>query len=85
MLPRLFQMKEVKEPQQQSEETELLDALETERLPLSLLEEKLVDILQLLQQLRDLVSGNSCISEERSSLLEREGVRGRHARTPPVL
>lgn len=57
----------VKELQQQSEETELLHVelhmLETERARLSLVEEKLVDILQLLQQLRDLVSGNSCVSK----------------------
>lgn len=50
----------MKELQQQSEETELLHVelhmLETERARLSLVEEKLVDILQLLQQLRDLVS-----------------------------
>lgn len=66
---RLFQMKDcvAKELQQQSEETELLHVelhmLETERAHLSLVEEKLVDILQLLQQLRDLVSGNSCVSK----------------------
>lgn len=57
----------MKELQQQSEETELLHVelhmLETERARLSLVEEKLVDILQLLQQLRDLVSGNSCVSK----------------------
>lgn len=50
----------MKELQQKSEETELLQMelqmLETERVRLSLVEEKLVDILQLLQQLRDLVS-----------------------------
>ncbi|XP_044067358.1 EF-hand and coiled-coil domain-containing protein 1 isoform X4 [Siniperca chuatsi] len=46
------------ELQQKAEETELLQMelqmLETERVRLSLVEEKLVDILQLLQQLRDL-------------------------------
>lgn len=50
----------VEELQQKAEETELLQMelqmLETERVRLSLVEEKLVDILQLLQQLRDLVS-----------------------------
>lgn len=50
----------VQELQQKAEETELLQMelqmLETERVRLSLVEEKLVDILQLLQQLRDLVS-----------------------------
>lgn len=56
------QMKDslVQELQQKAEETELLQMelqmLETERVRLSLVEEKLVDILQLLQQLRDLVS-----------------------------
>ncbi|TKS71209.1 EF-hand and coiled-coil domain-containing protein 1 [Collichthys lucidus] len=55
------QMKDslVQELQQKAEETELLQMelqmLETERVRLSLVEEKLVDILQLLQQLRDLV------------------------------
>ncbi|XP_029989425.1 EF-hand and coiled-coil domain-containing protein 1 [Sphaeramia orbicularis] len=54
------QMKEslVQELQQKAEETELLQMelqmLETERVRLSLVEEKLLDILQLLQQLRDL-------------------------------
>lgn len=58
----VFQMKDslVQELQQKAEETELLQMelqmLETERVRLSLVEEKLVDILQLLQQLRDLVS-----------------------------
>ncbi|KAL4655866.1 EF-hand and coiled-coil domain-containing protein 1 isoform X1 [Arapaima gigas] len=46
------------ELQQKAEETELLHAelqmLETERVRLSLVEEKLMDVLQLLQQLRDL-------------------------------
>ncbi|KAG7494345.1 hypothetical protein JOB18_028655 [Solea senegalensis] len=56
----LDQMKDslVQELQQKAEETELLhmelQMLETERVRLSLVEEKLVDILQLLQQLRDL-------------------------------
>lgn len=49
----------VQELQQKAEKTELLQMelqmLETERVRLSLVEEKLVDILQLLQQLRDLV------------------------------
>lgn len=52
----------MQELQQKAEETELLQMelqmLETERVRLSLVEEKLVDILQLLQQLRDLVSHN---------------------------
>ncbi|MGH0184012.1 UNVERIFIED_CONTAM: hypothetical protein FKN15_013618 [Acipenser sinensis] len=46
------------ELQQKAEETELLQMelqmLETERVRLSLVEEKLMDVLQLLQQLRDL-------------------------------
>ncbi|KAF4094075.1 hypothetical protein AMELA_G00008650 [Ameiurus melas] len=46
------------ELQQKAEETELLhrelQMLETERVRLSLVEEKLIDVLQLLQQLRDL-------------------------------
>lgn len=50
----------VQELQQKAEETELLhmelQMLETERVRLSLVEDKLVDVLQLLQQLRDLVS-----------------------------
>ncbi|XP_028262473.1 EF-hand and coiled-coil domain-containing protein 1 isoform X2 [Parambassis ranga] len=54
------QMKDslMQELQQKAEETELLQIelqmLETERVRLSLVEEKLVDILQLLQQLREL-------------------------------
>lgn len=48
----------VQELQQKAEETELLQMelqmLETERVRLSLVEDKLVDILQLLQQLREL-------------------------------
>ncbi|KAG7319072.1 hypothetical protein KOW79_017546 [Hemibagrus wyckioides] len=48
----------VQELQQKAEETELLhrelQMLETERVRLSLVEEKLMDVLQLLQQLRDL-------------------------------
>lgn len=57
-----MQMKDslVQELQQKAEKTELLQLelqmLETERVRLWLVEEKLVDILQLLQQLRDLVS-----------------------------
>ncbi|XP_015262922.1 PREDICTED: EF-hand and coiled-coil domain-containing protein 1 [Gekko japonicus] len=56
-------MEEMKGPllgelQQKMEETELLkmelQMLETERVRLSLVEEKLLDVLQLLQQLRDL-------------------------------
>lgn len=47
------------ELQQKVEETEVLkmelQMLETERVRLSLVEEKLLDVLQLLQQLRDLV------------------------------
>ncbi|KAK3536299.1 hypothetical protein QTP86_001396 [Hemibagrus guttatus] len=50
----------VQELQQKADETELLhrelQMLETERVRLSLVEEKLMDVLQLLQQLRDLVS-----------------------------
>lgn len=50
----------MQELQHRAEKTELLQMelqmLETERVRLSLVEEKLVDILQLLQQLRDLVS-----------------------------
>uniref|UniRef100_UPI003AACAC7B EF-hand and coiled-coil domain-containing protein 1 n=1 Tax=Centroberyx gerrardi TaxID=166262 RepID=UPI003AACAC7B len=54
------QMKDslLQELQQKAEETELLQMelqmLETERVRLSLVEEKLLDVLQLLQQLRDL-------------------------------
>lgn len=61
-LCHVFQMKDslMQELQQKAEETELLQMelqmLETERVRLSLVEEKLVDILHLLQQLRDLVS-----------------------------
>lgn len=48
------------ELQRKVDETELLQMelqmLETERVRLSLIEEKLMDVLQLLQQLRDLVS-----------------------------
>lgn len=63
----------VQELQQKAEETELLhielQMLETERVRLSLVEEKLMDVLQLLQQLRELVStvkesrDNTCASE----------------------
>ncbi|XP_029947889.1 EF-hand and coiled-coil domain-containing protein 1 isoform X2 [Salarias fasciatus] len=62
----------MQELQQKAEETELLQMelqmLETERVRLSLVEEKLVDILQLLQQLRDLESnpGEREKSETRS-------------------
>lgn len=60
-LPRA-QMKDslVLELRQKAEETENLhlelQMLETERVRLSLVEEKLMDVLQLLQKLRDLVS-----------------------------
>lgn len=51
------------ELQQKVEETEVLkmelQMLETERVRLSLVEEKLLDVLQLLQQLRDLVQWES--------------------------
>lgn len=53
----------VQELQQKADETELLQMqlqmLENERVRLSLVEEKLVDILQLLQELRDLVSNDT--------------------------
>ena len=56
----------VQELQQKAEETEQLQLelqmLETERVRLSLVEEKLLDVLQLLQHLRDLVSRPSGIS-----------------------
>ena len=67
----ILQMKDslVQELQQKAEKTELLQVelqmLETERVRLSLVEEKLVDILQLLQQLRDLVGQSgpgACVS-----------------------
>lgn len=64
----------VQELQQKAEKTELLQVelqmLETERVRLSLVEEKLVDILQLLQQLRDLVSPSPA---QRSSILTADG------------
>lgn len=74
----VFQMKDslVQELQQKAEETELLQMelqmLETERVRLSLVEEKLVDILQLLQQLRDLVSHRvtAWLSLKRSKLIK---------------
>uniref|UniRef100_W5N9G7 EF-hand and coiled-coil domain containing 1 n=1 Tax=Lepisosteus oculatus TaxID=7918 RepID=W5N9G7_LEPOC len=59
-LTKQLELKEsqAKELQQKAEETELLQMelqmLETERVRLSLVEEKLMDVLQLLQQLRDL-------------------------------
>lgn len=53
----------MQELQQKADETELLQMqlqmLENERVRLSLVEEKLVDILQLLQELRDLVSNHT--------------------------
>lgn len=53
----------MQELQQKADETELLQMqlqmLENERVRLSLVEEKLVDILQLLQELRDLVSNHA--------------------------
>lgn len=53
----------MQELQQKADETELLQMqlqmLENERVRLSLVEEKLVDILQLLQELRDLVSNDT--------------------------
>ena len=56
----------MQELQQKAEETEQLQVelqmLETERVRLSLVEEKLLDVLQLLQHLRDLVSRPSAIS-----------------------
>lgn len=57
-----FQMKDslIQELQQKAEETEMLQMelqmVETERVRMSLVEDKLVDIQQLLQQLKDLVS-----------------------------
>lgn len=62
MVVVVWQVKDslVRELQQKAEKAELLQAelqvLETERVRLSLLEEKLLDVLQLLQQLRGLVS-----------------------------
>lgn len=58
----------VQELQQKAEETELLhlelQMLETERVRLSLVEEKLMDVLQLLQQLRELVSQVESLGSE---------------------
>ncbi|XP_069721790.1 EF-hand and coiled-coil domain-containing protein 1 [Phaenicophaeus curvirostris] len=62
------------ELQQQAEETELLkmelQMLETERVRLSLLEEKLMDVLQLLQQLRDLNISKRALGKILLSTLE---------------
>lgn len=64
----------VHELQQKAEETELLQMelqmLETERVRLSLVEEKLMDVLQLLQQLRDLVSHRNCRTLKRSKSIK---------------
>ncbi|TNM88323.1 hypothetical protein fugu_004577 [Takifugu bimaculatus] len=70
------QMKDslVQELQQKAEKTELLQLelqmLETERVRLSLVEEKLVDILQLLQQLRDLNVSRRSLGKMLLSTLE---------------
>ncbi|KFW06491.1 EF-hand and coiled-coil domain-containing protein 1, partial [Eurypyga helias] len=62
------------ERQQKAEETELLKVelqmLETERVRLSLVEEKLVDVLQLLQQLRDLNISKRALGKILLSTLE---------------
>ncbi|KFO80663.1 EF-hand and coiled-coil domain-containing protein 1, partial [Cuculus canorus] len=62
------------ELQQKAEETELLkmelQMLETERVRLSLLEEKLMDVLQLLQQLRDLHISKRALGKILLSTLE---------------
>ncbi|NWW94038.1 EFCC1 protein, partial [Rhynochetos jubatus] len=62
------------ELQQKVEETELLkmelQMLETERVRLSLVEEKLVDVLQLLQQLRDLNISKRALGKILLSTLE---------------
>ncbi|NWH75611.1 EFCC1 protein, partial [Piaya cayana] len=62
------------ELQQKAEETELLkmelQMLETERVRLSLLEEKLMDVLQLLQQLRDLNISKRALGKILLSTLE---------------
>ncbi|XP_064012385.1 EF-hand and coiled-coil domain-containing protein 1 isoform X2 [Pogoniulus pusillus] len=72
-------MEEMKGPllgelQQKVEETELLkmelQMLETERVRLSLVEEKLVDVLQLLQQLRDLNVSKRALGKILLSTLE---------------
>ncbi|NXP19555.1 EFCC1 protein, partial [Scytalopus superciliaris] len=62
------------ELQQKVEETELLkmelQMLETERVRLSLVEEKLLDVLQLLQQLRDLNISKRALGKILLSTLE---------------
>ncbi|KAM6325669.1 EF-hand and coiled-coil domain-containing protein 1 [Podargus strigoides] len=62
------------EPQQKVEEMELLkmelQMLETERVRLSLVEEKLMDVLQLLQQLRDLNVSKRALGKILLSTLE---------------
>ncbi|KFO92197.1 EF-hand and coiled-coil domain-containing protein 1, partial [Buceros rhinoceros silvestris] len=62
------------ELQQKVEETELLkmelQMLETERVRLSLVEEKLMDVLQLLQQLRDLNISKRALGKILLSTLE---------------
>ncbi|NXJ86336.1 EFCC1 protein, partial [Trogon melanurus] len=62
------------ELQQKAEETELLKTelqmLETERVRLSLVEEKLMDVLQLLQQLRDLNVSKQALGKILLSTLE---------------
>ncbi|XP_026713427.1 EF-hand and coiled-coil domain-containing protein 1 [Athene cunicularia] len=72
-------MEEMKGPllgelQQKAEETELLkmelQMLETERVRLSLVEEKLMDVLQLLQQLRDLNISKRALGKILLSTLE---------------
>ncbi|XP_012737944.2 EF-hand and coiled-coil domain-containing protein 1 isoform X1 [Fundulus heteroclitus] len=64
----------MQELQQKAEETELLDvelqSLERERVRLSLVEEKLVDILQLMQQLRDLNISRRSLGKMLLSTLE---------------
>ncbi|XP_076863703.1 EF-hand and coiled-coil domain-containing protein 1 [Brachyhypopomus gauderio] len=64
----------VQELQQRAEETELLQRelqmLETERVRLSLVEEKLMDVLQLLQQLRDLNVSRRSLGKILMSTLE---------------
>ena len=83
-LPCAFlpQMKEslVQELQQKAEETEQLQVelqmLETERVRLSLVEEKLLDVLQLLQHLRDLVSPPTGISPSSFICAALQGVGG---------
>ncbi|XP_014834546.1 PREDICTED: EF-hand and coiled-coil domain-containing protein 1-like, partial [Poecilia mexicana] len=64
----------VQELQQSAEDTELLtvelQSLEREKVRLSLVEEKLVDILQLLQQLRDLNVSRRTLGKMLLSTLE---------------